>query len=383
MNAAADRARPRIAIFFATSGHSGEDRTIAALVPAWAARGYGVDILRVRRHGPALEQLPPGCREIDLGTRHVYSALPALLRYLRRELPAVLYTGKYRLVTTALIAFGLCRPPTRLCISTGTTVSVDLAGRGWFERRFQRWLMHRWYRKAHVLITCAEGVSADLAAFADLPRDNMRVVPRPVVDPARFDAPQARPDHPWFAEGQPPVIIGMGELSPRKDYATLLRAFAALRRERDARLLILGRGREETALLKQAESLGIGDDVQLPGFVRDPLPWVAHSAAFAHTARYEGLGFVLIEALALGTPVVSVDGPHGPREILADGEHGALVPVGDHAALATALAATLDAPRDRAACRAAAHRYEVESAAEATLAAMGLPARAEDSVRAD
>ena len=103
----------------------------------------------------------------------------------------------------------------------------------------------------------------------------------------------------------------------------------------------------------------------------------------AHTARYEGLGFVLIEALALGTPVVSVDGPHGPREILADGEHGALVPVGDHAALATALAATLDAPRDRAACRAAAHRYEVESAAEATLAAMGLPARAEDSVRAD
>lgn len=376
-------ARPRIAVFFATSGHSGEDRTIAALVPAWAARGYGVDILRVRRHGPSLVQLPAGCREIDLRSRHVYSALPALIRYLRREPPAAIYTGKYRLVLTSLIAFGLARPPTRLCISTGTTVSIDLAGRGWLERRFQRWVMHRWYRRAHALITCAEGVSEDLAAFAELPRDNMQVVPRPVVDPARFDATQSRPDHPWFAAGQPPVIIGVGELSPRKDYATLLRAFAELKRRRDARLIVLGRGREESRLQQLACELGIDDAVQFPGFVRDPLPWLAHAAVFAHTARYEGLGFVLIEALALGTPVVSVDGPHGPREILSGGQHGALVRIGDHAALAAALDATLDATPDRAACRAAVRRYEVEPAAEATLIALGLSARAGNPDRAD
>jgi glycosyltransferase involved in cell wall biosynthesis len=82
---------------------------------------------------------------------------------------------------------------------------------------------------------------------------------------------------------------------------------------------------------------------------------------------------VLVEALALGTPVVATDCQSGPREVLADGRFGPLVPVGDAPALAAAMAAILAAPPDTDGLRDAARPYAVEAAVSAYLAAMGLP----------
>ena len=84
---------------------------------------------------------------------------------------------------------------------------------------------------------------------------------------------------------------------------------------------------------------------------------------------------MLIEALAVGTPVVSTDCPSGPREILADGRYGPLVLVDDHRALAKAIETTLDAPLPPERLREAARPYAVEAATEAYLDAMALPRR--------
>jgi len=119
----------------------------------------------------------------------------------------------------------------------------------------------------------------------------------------------------------------------------------------------------------------VEQDVALPGFVPRPYAYMAHAALFAFTSRWEGLGFVIIEALAVGTPVVATDCPSGPREILADGRYGTLVPVGDDAALAEAIAATLAAPLPGEALKRAALPYEIEASTDAYLEAMGLPRR--------
>ena len=89
---------------------------------------------------------------------------------------------------------------------------------------------------------------------------------------------------------------------------------------------------------------------------------MARASLFVLSSRFEGLPGVLIEALACGTPVVSTDCPSGPREILADGRFGALVPVGDDAALAEAMAATLRSPGDRAARMQRAADFSIENA---------------------
>jgi glycosyltransferase involved in cell wall biosynthesis len=365
--------KPRIALFLATSGHSGVDKIARNLVPALVRRGYQVDILKIQGHGPHLEELPPGARIIDLGTSHVYSAIPAIVRYLKRERPAVLLADKYRVIHTAYFAKVFAGVPTRLFFSMGATISIDLAGRSAFERWYQRQFIKHFYPRADKVIVTSKGVADDMAAYAGIARSCIEVIPCPVIAAELLLTQPERPDHPWFQAGEPPVILGVGELSKRKDFATLIRAFARVRATRSCRLVILGRGRQHDHLIALAGELGVGDDVDLAGFHPNPYAFMAHAALFAFTSQHEGLGFVVIEALAVGTPVVSTDCPSGPREILQDGKYGELVPVGAVDALAGAIAKTLDAPpRDPDFLRQAALPYEIERSTDAYLRVFGL-----------
>lgn len=367
---------PRIACFFSTSGHSGVDRAAKHLIPALAGRGYRVDLLKVRRHGPHLDEVPDGVRVVDLGARHTYACLPALVRYLRRARPAAMLSDKDRVNRTALLARWLAGVPTRLVLSSGTTISIDLATRGVLERWVQRFSMGRLYPLADAVIVTSGGVAEDMAAYTGLARERIAVVPSPVVPAALFSDPLPRPDHPWIGDPVMPLILGVGELSNRKDFDTLLRAFARVRARRPCRLMILGRGGARERLLALAASLGVADDVDLPGFVPNPYVFMAHADLFAFTSRWEGLGFVLIESLAVGTPVVATDCPSGPAEILHDGRYGPLVPVGDDAALAQAILATLENPLPPETLREAARPYAIEAATDAYLTVLGLPLQA-------
>jgi glycosyltransferase involved in cell wall biosynthesis len=341
-----------LAVFAATSGHSGVDRVLGNLIPAIARLGLGVDVLGVDGHGPS-------------------SALPAVVRYLRRARPAALLSDKDRVNRAALLARWLARVPTRVGVRLGTTVSVNLASRGWLERRVQTASMRWAYPLADAILVPSAGAADDLAAHARLPRGRIKVVPSPIVTPRMLARAEEAPAHPWLAEGGAPVILGVGELSERKDFATLVRAFARLRAQRPCRLVILGEGRRRQELEALATQLGVAADVALPGFVPNPYPCMARAAAFALASRWEGMPVVLIEALALGVPSVACDCPSGPREVLAGGKVGGLVPVGDDAALAAALAAQLDGPTPRERSRAAVEGYTDLGSARAYLAALG------------
>lgn len=362
---------PDLAVFAATSGHSGVDRVLQNLVPAIARLGLTVDVLGVEGHGPRFDQLPAGVRRVPLGAAHVNSAIPAVVRYLRREGPAALLSDKDRVNRAALAARWLARLPTRVGVRLGTTVSVNLASRGWWERRVQTASMRWLYPAADAILVPSAGAADDLAVHAHLPRSRISVVPSPIVTPRMMERAAEVPAHAWFGDGGAPVILGVGELSERKDFATLIRAFARLREQRCCRLVILGEGRRRQELEALAAQLGVAADVALPGFISNPYPCMAGAAAFALASRWEGMPVVLIEALALGTPSVACDCPSGPREVLQGGALGGLVPVGDAAALAAALATQLDQPTPRERSRAAVEGYTDVGSARAYLAALG------------
>lgn len=362
----------RIAFYLATSGHSGVDRAMQNLIPAVARRGHAVDLLHVRKHGPHFAEAPPGVRIVDLGVSHVYNSLPAVVRYLRRERPVVMLSDKDRVNRTAFFSRLLAGVPTRLVFSSGTTLSIELANRGLVDRTLQRWSFGHLYRRVSNVIVTSEGVKTDMSAYTGLPIGCIEVVPSPVVPAELFTTEQPRPEHPWFREGEPPVILGVGELGRRKDFPTLIRAFAAVRRRQSCRLMILGRGRDRDSLLSLAGELGVADGVALPGFEPNPYSYMAHAAVFAFTSLWEGLGFVIIEALAVGTPVVATDCPSGPREILHDGKYGELAPVGDVAAIAAGIEKALSERPDREYLQQGALPYEIEASTTAYLRAMGL-----------
>jgi glycosyltransferase involved in cell wall biosynthesis len=357
----------------ATSGHSGVDRILGNLARQFDTWGLGVDVLHVQGHGPHIDMHGlTSVRVVNLGVAHVATALPALVRYLRRTPPAALLCDKDKVNRMAILAGRLSGARTRLCVRLGTAVSVNLAERAWWERRLQRTSMRYLYPLADRVIVPAEGVRADLCHFAGLDPRRITVIRSPILTPELDVQAAASNPHPWLAPGEPPVILAVGELSYRKDFATLVRAFAGVRRARPCRLIILGRGRRGGALQALAAELGVGADLALPGFQTNPYAWLSRARLFVLSSLWEGLPVALVEALALGLPAVATDCPGGPAEVLTRADCGTLVPVGDDQAMARAIHYWLEnrpAPEQLAELVAP---YRITRSARAYLDALGI-----------
>ena len=339
-----------IAFFLPSVRGGGAQRVMVNLVQGIIERGLPVDVVLAAADGVFLSQLPPTARVVDLRARRLLRSLAPLTRYLRRERPRVLVSSMSHANMIALWAARLAGRTTPVMVTVHNTMSESTRQAG----RLEPYLLRAFYPWADRVVAVSRGVADDLARTSGLPRDRIQVVYNPVITPAMMASAQQAPDHPWFASGGPPVILGVGRLTRQKDFPTLIRAFAEVRRRRAARLMVLGEGEDRPSLETLVAELGVTADVTLPGFRENAMAYMAGSALFVLSSTWEGLPTVLIEALAAGARVVSTDCPSGPREILQDGRLGALVPVGDAAALAAAMADALDQPHGTVPCDALA-----------------------------
>jgi glycosyltransferase involved in cell wall biosynthesis len=235
------------------------------------------------------------------------------------------------------------------------------------------WLLGCLHRWADAVVAVSEGVADDIVCTTGIPRDRVCVIHNPVITPALLPAASARPPHPWFEERTCPIVLGVGRLVPQKNFPLLIDAFAEIRRERDARLVILGEGPERAHLEALVQRHGLEESVALPGFVDNPYACMARASVFVLSSDFEGLPTVLIESLGVGTPVVATDCESGPREILRDGALGELVPVGNVQALARGIAQTLASPR-RAPSAELLHPYTLDAVVEQFQKVCGLGA---------
>ncbi len=404
----------RVAFLLDSLEGGGVQRMTLALARELAARGHAVDLLVCRAEGSLLGAVPDGVRLVllpaqrrlpvhrllQLGTQRgslLGPALPvlpvllarphwtlrhlnALLRHLARERPAALLAATPRLNLLAAWACRLAGGRIRVLVSERTAPTQNLgSGNKWRKRALLPGLMRRAYGQADAVVAVSDGVADDLARVTGLPRGRIRTIYNPVVGPELEALSREPVAHPWLAPGQPPVVLSVARLTMQKDLPTLLRAFALLRAGRAARLLILGdlptpeRTEAKIAELRGlAERLGVGAEVELPGFVANPYAWMARASLFALSSAWEGFGNVLVEAMACGCPVVSTDCPSGPAEILAGGRYGPLVPVRDPDALAAAMLRTLAAPPERAELAARADQFSVDHAADSYERLLGL-----------
>ena len=143
-------------------------------------------------------------------------------------------------------------------------------------------------------------------------------------------------DHPWFKE-KVPLLLSVGRLSEQKGFRYLLEAIKILEKDLVVRLIIIGEGRLKRSLIKQAESLSIKERVEILSPKSNPFPYMANADILVCPSLYEGLSNVILEALALGIPVISTDHNHGAGEIIENNKNGILVPVGDPGALAESI----------------------------------------------
>lgn len=336
---------PHLAIFLPSLVGGGAERMMLNLARGTLEVGVGVDLVVGDAAGPYRDLIPPGCRLIDLRSRRVLSALPGLVRYLRRSRPAALLSAMDHANMIALWACALARVPTRVQVSVRSNLSQEATHSPFLAGRLMPRLARAFYPSADTVIAVSQGVADDLVQVLRPRTARVTVIPNPVVTPELADLAAAPPEHPWLLDPSVPVILAAGRLCPQKDYPTLIRACASLGATRALRLLILGEGPDRAALEGLVQQLGLADRVALPGFTDNPFSAMARARVFVLSSAWEGLPGVLIQAMACGTPVVATDCPSGPREVLEDGRYGPLVPVGEPLALATAIGESLDQPQ--------------------------------------
>jgi glycosyltransferase involved in cell wall biosynthesis len=337
--------RPGAAMSVAMFVHVLDDRAVSRVVGVLgreiAARGVDVVVVCASCTDAGRARLPPELPLVDLGVdpRHRTSrAVPALVRWLRRARPRVLFAHGEGPARAAVMARLLAR------VATAVVIVEHTHGRT-FRRasRARETAVRLLYPRAALVTGVAPAVVEDLEQLVPAVRGRTAVLPSVGPDPSELPTRMAAPpDHPWFeSDSRPFVVVSVANIVARKGQDILVRALPAIRSAvGDARLLLIGRIDEPdfaAELRRLAADLGIAEHVCLLGYHDDPLPLVARSQLGALASKTEGLPMSLLEAMTCGLPVVSTDCPAGPAYLLEQGASGLLVPVDDVDAMAEAV----------------------------------------------
>ncbi|RQW84386.1 MAG: glycosyltransferase [Methylococcus sp.] len=366
----------RVLFFSPSFGDGGVERDTVNLANGFIDLGVSVRLMTRAAGGAFLDQLRPGVERITLSEINPGGLGRELEQVLREHPGSVVLSCNDADDRIAIAVKRRLNGQTgaRFYIRVGTAIVSRIREdrfhhlTGWLQRR----RLSRLYRDCDGVITTSRGAAREIVNELKVPHERVTPLPNPTLTPGFGVGDPPTGLHPWFAPGQPPVIIAIGRLARVKDYPTLMRAFAKLRAQRDCRLLILGQGRQRSRLEALADELAIGGDVDLLGFCPDPYGYLRQSRLLVVSSTREGGPIVLIEALALGIPVVSTDCPTGPREILQDGRYGRLVPMENPDLLAEAMAETLDHPPAPDFLRQAAAPYTQMNSSRKHLRTMGL-----------
>jgi glycosyltransferase involved in cell wall biosynthesis len=334
----------RIALLVPTLEIGGVERVFANLANGLRDCGSEVDMVVGRAGGNMGRFIDEAIHVCDLESNRMLRSVPKLARYIRDREPEAIISAMTHSTAAAVAARTIARKKTRIVATEHNTMSKIVTNTAGMKYR----LMPLWgswaLGSADYIVAVSSGVADDLSVQTGIRREKFRVIYNPVITDALYTAASEPVDHPWFQPGEPPVILAVGRLDKQKDFPMLVRAFHSLRSRRAARLMILGEGLDRGRIEQAVRELHLTQDIALPGFEQNPYRFMRRSAAFVCSSQWEGFGVVLVEALALGVPVISTNCTHGPAEILCDGRFGTLVPVGDSEAMAQALLTALDNP---------------------------------------
>lgn len=326
--------KPRVAFLLPRLGGGGAERIILNLSEAFASRDYQVDLITQVSGGEMEHQVPNRIRTVTLGHQSTLQALIPLLRYALSQKPVAILSALDSVNLANVMAGRLLRR-TRTVISIHTFVSAAYAELDETKRK-RLALMRKWYPKADRVVCVSKDGMSDAGQFLGIPSDKMRTIYNPVVSKRFFDLA----DQP-ITQDQRPYAIFVGRLTETKQVVEFIETMPT----EPQNVVILGEGPTKAKIQEAIVNRGFRSKITLVGFKDNPYPWIKAAQVLILPSRLEGLPTVLVEALALGTPVISFDCKSGPREILADGEYGDLIAQNDWAAFHQALNRRLSEPK--------------------------------------
>lgn len=351
--------RAEVAFFLPSLRGGGAERVFTNLANELVKRGIKVDLILAQKVGPYLRELNNNVNIVDLKAKRILFSLIPLINYLKTRPPNALVSSLDHVNIIAILAKAISQADTKIFIRIANTLSVSLQGTKIWKRALRLYGTMFFARFADKIISVSRHVAVDYARTARIPLNRIKVIYNPTVTLELLNA--AKNENDIISEAQP-IVLGVGRFHKQKDFPTLVKAFAKIREKYSAKLVILGEGEEKGALLRTIHAKGVEKDVILPGFVNNPYSYMKKATVFVLSSRWEGLPNALIEAMAVGTPVISTDCPGGSAEILENGKFGKLVKVGDVAMLAKAIDETIQNPPDPELLKNRALQFTVDKA---------------------
>lgn len=320
---------PSLAFFLPALNAGGAERVMLAVSGEIAKRGIRCELVTAQAGGAWQDRVPDGVRHVCLDSGKPLRAVPRLVRYLRASRPDALLASVFSANIAALMA--TAATGTRCVLREASKAEYDAMSSSRLgslaNRAALRWL----YRRADAVVALTDGLAAHIVEASGISQNKVHVIPNPHLP--RVDEDVEKRD----AE----LVLACGRLEKQKDFETLLRAFAQVRKTRPSRLVLLGEGSQRQALAALAADLGIERSFLLAGHSNQVSRWMRRAKVMVSTSRVEGFPNVLLEALAAGCAIVSTESSDAVHKLLDDERLGAIVPVGDESRIAQAILAAL------------------------------------------
>ena len=332
----------RVTLVISSLAAGGAERVLSTMANCWARCGWHVSLVTLDAVSTDFYPLHADVERIGLGVSGAsYTAWQAVRSNVAR-------------VARLRRAFRASRPQVVISFMAPTTVLTLMAA--WKENvpvvvseridPTQYPLPRIWSAARRVAYRTASAVvvqTPEVRQWAErvVPPSHVHVIPNPVAlaEAGAKNTPAAPP----ALERTARHVVAMGRLDAQKGFDILVRAFADCYATRpEWRLTVLGEGNERHQLATLAEQLGVASVVRFPGRVTDPATVLRSADLFVLSSRYEGFPNALLEAMAVGLPVVATDCPSGPKHIVRNGIDGILVPVENASSLAASMAALMD-----------------------------------------
>lgn len=328
----------KLLLYIHSLENGGAERVVANLANHWITLGWDITVVTVAPRETDFYELAPDVKRICLdvpggrgnifaGAQRTARRVIALRRSLRLVRPDIALSAMHTAnVVLAMAAHGL---PHVLLVGSEHNFP-PMSPMGTVIESLRSVAYGR--LKAVVALTqeCADWLSTHTSA------KQVPVIPNPVSWPLADQEPHISPATCYHPGRR--ILLAAGRHSPEKDFPALVGSFSRLAdKHRDWDLVILGDGPVRALLQDQVHACGLDERVFLPGRVGNMGNWYANADLFAMTSLFEGFPNTLVEAMACGLPVVSVDCDTGPRDIIRHGIDGLLTPPGDPGRLDAAL----------------------------------------------
>lgn len=358
----------RIALYMAQLGGYGVEKLMAALARGLSGLCGGVEVAACNGGGSASFEAGslPGVVVHDLGCRlghgDMYAVLSLfrLIRFLRRERPDALLAAPGWCGACAALARRLGGAAVKIVPIVDAPISPLRRGR--WHHRLQYVFSRLLFPGAEAIVVPTEAVRLDLLRHTAVRPGRVFLIPHPVIRDD-LSARAGEPVDPGCFSGLEEAVkfLYVGRLSPEKGIFCLLEAFERVRTAIPAALLLVGTGPQREEIERWIDGRRLRERVRMLGYRVNPFPYYRRCDVTVVPSLREAFGMTIVEALALGCPVVAARAAGGgPESILDHGRYGMLCRAGDAGDLAEKMLACRRYPWDREQLTSRGMQYRAE-----------------------